>query len=218
VKNKQITVLQKIGKLAVGLLLGLLFIQAVIRIIRYFYKFPMPEFLANAIDNPFRRRIQPPSEMPFRHGIQPGMDVLEIGLGNGRYTLETAQWVGKQGSVTAIDIEPRMIERVKQRALLEGVTNVIARVASVYDLPFEDSSFDALYMITVISEIPEPLRAIREFQRVLKPGGTLAFSEVLLDPDYPRQQTLERLATSGGFRLKQRRGNFFAYTLVFEKL
>ena len=41
------------------------------RLIRHFYKFPMPEFLANLIDNPLRRRIQPPGEMPVRHGIHP---------------------------------------------------------------------------------------------------------------------------------------------------
>ena len=41
-------------------------------------------------------------------------------------------------------------------------------------------------MITVIGEIPVPERALREFYRVLNPGGTLAFSEVLMDPDYPR--------------------------------
>jgi ubiquinone/menaquinone biosynthesis C-methylase UbiE len=209
--------LRKLIYLLLGLPLVVLLLHTTVRIIRYFYKFPMPQFLANLIDNPFRRRIQPPRDMPLRHGIDPGMTVLEVGPGNGRYTIETARRVGSTGKVIAVDIEPKMIERVMQRARAEGVTQIEARVANVYDLPFEAGAFNAVYLITVISEIPEPERALREFYRVLSPAGTLAFSEMLTDPDYPRVRTLIRLATAANFRLKKRIGNFFAYTLVFEK-
>jgi len=201
-----------------GLLVAALIWHTVVRMVRYFYKFPMPQFLANVIDNPLRRKIQPPREMPIRHGIEPGMTVLEVGPGNGRYTVETARRVGKTGHVITVDIEPRMIERVRRRARAEGIANLEARVADVYDLPFDDGTFDAVCMITVISEIPEPDRAMREFYRVLSPFGTLAFSELLLDPDYPLARTLIRQANKAGFRLRRKLGNFLAYTLVFEKL
>ena len=201
----------------VGLPLAILVMHTLLRIVRYFHKFPMPEFLANAIDNPLRRRIQPPTEMPLRHGLEPGMTVLEVGPGNGRYTVETARAVGPAGKVVAVDIEPKMIERVSRRAQAEGVTNLEAKTASVYDLPFRDASFDAVSMIAVISEIPDPQRALKEFHRVLKPAGTLAFSELITDPDYPLARTLIRIASSARFRLRRRLGNFLAYTLVFQK-
>ena len=200
-----------------GLLLILLTLHLALRVIRYFYKFPMPEFMANLIDNPLRRKIQPPSEMPVRHGIEPGMTVLEVGPGNGRYTVEIARRVGDTGKVITVDIEPKMIERVTQRAQAERITNLEARIANVYALPFDDGAFDAICMIAVISEIPEPDRALREFYRVLSPSGTLAFSELLTDPDYPLAQTLVRKASQANFRLKKKLGNFFAYTLIFEK-
>ncbi len=203
--------------LVLDLLLLLVALHTLVRVIRRFYKFPMPQFMANLIDNPLRRKIQPPSEMPLRHGIAPGMTVLEVGPGNGRYTIETARRVGQHGKVVTIDIEPKMIERVLERAQAEGATNLEARTADVYDLPFEDGAFDAIYMITVIGEIPEPERAMRELHRVLSSSGTLAFSEFVTDPDYPLAGTLIRLAGAAGFRLKERLGNFFAYTLVFEK-
>ena len=203
--------------IVLGIPLLAICLHTVVRIIRYFYKFPMPQFLANLIDNPFRRKIQPPGEMPLRHDIMPGMTVLEVGPGNGRYTIETARRVGQSGKVVAIDIEPRMIERVLTRARDEGVTNIEARTADVYDLPFEDGAFDAVTMITVISEIPDPESAMKECYRVLSPSGLLAFSELLLDPDYPLAGTLIRMAGTANFRLKKRLGNFFAYTLVFEK-
>jgi hypothetical protein len=44
-----------------------------VRIVRFFYKFPMPQFFANIIDNPLRRAIQPPRETAIRHGLKKGM-------------------------------------------------------------------------------------------------------------------------------------------------
>jgi ubiquinone/menaquinone biosynthesis C-methylase UbiE len=210
-------ILQVLIYIVLGLPILALVLHTIVRVIRHFYKFPMPEFLANIIDNPLRRKIQPPSEMPIRHGVQPAMTVLEVGPGNGRYTIETARRVGNTGKVIAVDIEPKMIDRVMQRAQAEGVANIEARVANVYDLPFADNVFDVVYMIAVISEIPESVRAMREFYRVLSPSGTLVLSELLTDPDYPLAQTLIRKASTANFRLKKKVGNFFAYTLIFEK-
>ena len=177
----------------------------------------MPEFAANIIDNPLRRRIQPPAAMPIRHGVKEAMKVLEVGPGNGTYTIATARAVGDAGQVVTIDIEPKMIERVKKRIQDEGITNIDARMADVFDLPFEDGAFDLVYMIAVIGEIPSPERAVREFRRVLKTGGSLAFSELLMDPDYPLAKSLIRLAESEGFLLKNKEGGFGSYTLVFGK-
>ena len=195
----------------------LLTLHTIIRIVRHFYKFPMPEWMANAIDNPFRRKLQPPEETALRHGIKPGMRVLEVGPGNGTYTLGTARQIGPEGELVTIDIEPKMIERVHQRIAAEGVTNIEARVANVYELPFEDQSFDLIYMIAVINEIPDIPRALAEFHRVTKPTGTLVFSELFMDPDYPRAATLSRKVQASNFRLKEQIGNFFYYTLIFEK-
>jgi ubiquinone/menaquinone biosynthesis C-methylase UbiE len=208
---------RKVLYVLVGVPLAFVAWHTLVRVIRHFYKFPIPEFLAGLIDNPWRRRVQPPDEMPRRHGIAPGMRVLEVGPGNGRYTLATARRVGAGGRVVAVDIEPRIVERVRARVAAEGVDNVEVRVADVYDLPFDDGSFDAAYMIAVIGEIPEPDRALAEFRRVLRPAGSLAFSELLVDPDYPLAGTLVRWASAAGFRLRRREGGFFAYTLVFEK-
>lgn len=200
-----------------GFPLFFLLLHTIIRTIRHFHKFPMPEFLADLIDNPLRHQIQPPAEMPIRHGIESGMTVLEVGPGNGRYSIESAHRVGVTGKLISIDIEPKMIERVQQRAIDEGINQLEAKVANVFDLPFEDGMFDVIYMITVIGEIPDPIKALHEFNRVLKPAGLLAFSEILMDPDYPRAQTLIKLANKTGFRLKKKLGNFFSYTIVFGK-
>ena len=193
-------------------------LHTIVRIVRHFFKFPIPEFAANIIDNPMRRRIQPPDETAVRHGIEPGMTVLEVGPGNGTYTVATARRVGDSGKVVTVDIEPKMIERVKSRMRSEGIKNIDARVADVYQLPFDEGSFDVVYMIAVIGEIPDPDRAMAQFHQVLAESGTLVFSELLLDPDYVLPRTLVRKAEAAGFLLRERLGNAFYYTLVFEKV
>ncbi|MCJ7567285.1 MAG: class I SAM-dependent methyltransferase [Anaerolineales bacterium] len=117
--------------------------------------------------------------------------------------------------MVAIDVAPRIIEKLRQRVELQGAGNIEARLADVHLLPFPDGSFEAIYMITVIGEIPTPTKAMHEFHRVLKGGGTLAFSEFLPDPDYPLPSTLNALAIEAGFRLKSRLGKLFYYTMIF---
>lgn len=68
-------------KVLIGIPIAFVIIHTIIRIIRYFYKFPIPQFLANLIDNPLRRKIQPPDRTPIRLGIEFGMTVLEVGQG-----------------------------------------------------------------------------------------------------------------------------------------
>ena len=188
------------------------------RIVRHFYKFPIPQFLANLIDNPLRRRLQPPDATAIRHGIEPGMTVLEIGPGNGRYSVAAARRIGPGGCLHTIDIEPKMIERVRLRASAEGVANIDARVADAYQLPYPDGFFDLSYMIAVTGEIPDIVRAFRELRRVLKPEGRLVVSEILVDPDYPLASTVTRWAAAAGFEPVSKAGNFFYYTLIFRKL
>jgi len=188
--------------------------HTLVRIIRRYYKFPIPEFLANLIDNPLRRRLQPPDATTLRHGIEPGMTVLEVGPGNGRYSVAAARRIGPTGRLHTIDIEPKMIERVQRRAAVEGVTNIEARVANAYELPYPGGFFDLIYMIAVTGEIPDPVRAFREFGRVLKPTGTLAVSEILVDPDYPRASTVTRWAAAAGLQPARKIGNVFYYTVI----
>lgn len=209
--------LRRLALATLGMPIVLVILHTILRVVRHFYKFPMPEFLADLIDNPLRRRFQRPYETAVRHGLEPGMTVLEVGPGSGMYTMGAARRVGAQGKVVSVDIEPKMIERVKRRAEKEGIENIDARVASAYDLPFEDGTFDVVYMIAVIGEIPEPVRAMQEFHRVLSASGKLVFSELLVDPDYPPASSVTRMAVSAGFRLGEKIGNFLYYTLCFEK-
>jgi ubiquinone/menaquinone biosynthesis C-methylase UbiE len=204
-------------KVLLAIPLVLVLLHTIIRIIRRFHKAPMPEFFAALIDNPFRRRIQPPDRTAARHQLEEGMTVLEVGPGSGTYTVAAAERVGQSGQLVAVDIEPRMVTRLQERVAEKRLTNVHAQVADAHALPFARNSFDAIYLITVMGEIPAPVRAMSEFERVLSSTGTLALSELLPDPDYPRRSTVLRWAESANLCLKKKIGNFFYYTLIFEK-
>jgi len=206
-----------IGQIIVWVFLFILISQLIIRLIRHYYKFPIPGFMVDIIDNPLRRKIQPPCEMPDLFGIEPGMIVLEVGPGNGVYTVESARRVGTSGKVITVDIQPKVIQRLITRTIAESLTNITGNIVNVHHLPYKDGIFDAIYMIAVIGEIPNPEKALQEFYRVLSPSGTLAFSELLFDPDYPMVKTLTKWADQANFVLRSKQGNFLVYTLVFEK-
>jgi ubiquinone/menaquinone biosynthesis C-methylase UbiE len=187
------------------------------RVLRAIHSMPMPAFLIDVIDNPPRRWLMPPDVMAMRHGVEPGLRVLEIGPGSGTYTIAAARRAGPTGRVVAIDIQPAVVRHVQRRILREGVTNLEVELGDVHYLPFPDETFDALYMMTVIGEIPGPAQAMRSFYRVLRPGGTIAFTETWLDPDYPTRRTLTRWATDAGFEACREFTHPLFYTLVFRK-
>lgn len=187
------------------------------RLVRRLWRFPIPSFMTQLIDNPFRRRfIQPPAEFADRLRLGPGMSVLEIGPGKGSYTMEVARRV-VPGTVYACDISPYIVDKLTERAEKEGVANVEARVEDVVHLSFPDSSMDRVYMIATLPEIPSPVEALRECRRVLKPGGLLCLSELLFDPDYPLRSTEKRWAEVAGLVLEDEYGGLVCYQLVFVK-
>jgi SAM-dependent methyltransferase len=176
---------------------------------------PCPSSLAWLVDNPIRRWYMRP--VLDRVGIRPGDTVLEVGPGPGAFTVDAARRAGPEGTVLAVDIQPAMIARLQRRLQETGVNNVETRVASAYELPVEEGTVDRAFLVTVLAEIPDPVRALQEIRRALKPGGRLSITEEFTDPDYPLQRTTIRWAETAGFGLEERHGNWWVYTLNFRK-
>lgn len=193
------------------------FVEVVIRILRRFIHFPIPAFIARFIDNPIRRRIQPPAKVVDWIDIQNGMQVLEVGPGPGTFTIEAAKRVGEKGKVFAIDIQPTVISKLNSKLQRNRIANVTAKVASAYELPFSSNTFDRVFMIAVLAEIPDKKKALFEIKRVLKDNGLLAIGEFLPDPDYPRRKTVINWCEDVGFGLVSRYGSIIHYVLTFKK-
>lgn len=85
------------------------------------------------------------------------------------------------------------------------------------DIPLEDGIADAVFSVTVLSEIPNPIKTLHQINRLMKEGAVYADAELLLDPDYPLRRTVIKLAQAAGLQKARQTGNFFRYVLVFKK-
>lgn len=110
------------------------------------------------------------------HHLKPEMRVLDCGCGSGSITLGLAEAVS-QGEVVGIDIGEAPIKYAREVAKEKGVSNAIFEVASVYEIPFEDESFEAVLSNKVLEHLQDPADGLKEMYRVLKPGGVIGISD-----------------------------------------
>jgi ubiquinone/menaquinone biosynthesis C-methylase UbiE len=142
---------------------------------------------------------------------EPGERILEIGVGTGYYTLDLAEWVGPEGTIEIFDLQQQFLDHVGERASERGLTNINPTQGDATALPFEDDSMDAVVLTAVLGEIPDPVAALRQVQRVLKPGGRLVVGELFGDPHFTTQSALKRQAREAGLAWGSHSGNWFGY-------
>jgi SAM-dependent methyltransferase len=147
----------------------------------------------------------------------PGERILEVGPGTGYYTLDVAEWVKPDGEVDILDLQSEMLDHTMRRAGERGLANVTPTRSDATSMPYEDGSFDAAYLVTVLGEIPDQDAALRELARVLKPGGRLVVGELVGDPHYVRLAPLRLRASGAGLTFDRRVGNALGYFACFRK-
>ncbi len=196
----------------------LLWIFVIVRIIRKIHKFPIPAFFTRLIDNAWRRKfIQKPESIANNMNLKPGMIVVEVGPGKGNYTKAVAEKLLPNGKVYAIDIQENVINKLTKKVEEEKITNILPKIDDVHNLSFENESVDRIFAIACLPEIPDPVHALKEFKRVLKPGGIVSLCELFIDPDYPLRKTEKKWASKAGLEFLEEFGNFFVYQLNFIK-
>lgn len=162
---------------------------------------------------------------------RPGEHVLIDGCGTGADLAFIPQGV----AVTATDLTPAMVQRTRHRALMLGRT-VDARVMDAQALEFADGTFDAVVLHLILAVVPDPVAAVREAARVLRPGGRAVVFDKWVpddaDPSAARRaanlvarivateitRKLGPLANAAGLRVEHResigRGGFFSIALL----
>lgn len=106
------------------------------------------------------------------------MRVLDFGCGPGTITNDLAEHLLPDGSLVGIDSSYAVIEQARNAATEKNIANVEFEVNSIYETGYESSVFDAAYAHQVLQHLSEPVRALEEVKRVLKPGGICAVREV----------------------------------------
>jgi ubiquinone/menaquinone biosynthesis C-methylase UbiE len=159
----------------------------------------MPRFDADWIDSmlrPERRGAPPAAEMLGSLGLRPADVVVDVGCGPGFYTLPAARLVAPGGRVYAVDLEPRMLDLVRERAAAAGVLNVEIVRSTGPAIPLDDAVADLVIAALLLHDLADRAPMARELRRVARPGGRVVVAEWQPEPNDPRPNRLTPVQTA----------------------
>lgn len=147
------------------------------------HKFDDPARYAKSFDDPSRDAWQMPARVIDTLALKPGMKLADIGAGTGYFSMRLAKVPGV--SVFAVDIEPKMIDYLKQRAQKEQLSNVTAVLAGAVS-PNLPEPVDVILVVDTYHHLPNRPTYFRELKNSLKPGGRIAIVDFRKEaPDGP---------------------------------
>ncbi len=129
--------------------------------------------------------------------LQRGETVLDLGSGGGIDVFLAARLVGGKGRAIGVDMTPEMLKRARANAAEAGFENVEFREGRLEALPVAAETVDAVTSNCVINLVPDKEAVFREIHRVLKPGGRLVISDIVLDGKLPEAVEKSLLAYVG---------------------
>lgn len=138
------------------------------------------------LDRPEREAEEAPSRAIAALKIAPGSAVADVGAGSGYYTVRLSQAVGAGGRVVATDLQPAMLDLIREKVARQGLSNVSLVQGRADDPGLPLATFDLIVMVDVYHELASPQVFVRKLREALKPGGRLVLIEFRLeDPRVP---------------------------------
>jgi ubiquinone/menaquinone biosynthesis C-methylase UbiE len=141
---------------------------------------------ASWLERPERVKEEEPAKLIEALAVRPGMVVADVGAGSGYHAFLLAPLVGDAGKVIASDIQPEMLEIIRERAKKDGVKNVETVRATETDPKLPAGGVDLILLVDVYHEFSHPFEMAEKLVAALKPGGRVVFVEFRLeDPKVP---------------------------------
>jgi SAM-dependent methyltransferase len=123
--------------------------------------------------------------------LKPGDTVVDFGSGGGIDCFIAAKAVGEQGHVIGVDMTPDMVDLARRNAASLGMTNVTFHLTEMESTPIAGASVDVIISNCVINLAPDKDAVFREAHRILKPGGRMFISDMLLTAPLPAHATAD---------------------------
>jgi ubiquinone/menaquinone biosynthesis C-methylase UbiE len=162
---------------------------------------------AGHLDTRLRRFLYRPERLAEKF-VKSGDRVLDFGCGPGFFTREFAKRTGKNGRVFSVDLQEEMLSILRKKLEPEGLLPQITTHRCLPDsinLPQDlNGTFDAAFTIFVVHEVPDPAKLFREIALLLKPGGTLFYTEPPFIVSGKEFRENLALAEEAGFRQADR--------------
>lgn len=139
--------------------------------------------------------------------IKTGETVLDLGSGAGFDCFLASNKVGPEGKVIGVDMTEEMVARARENASKSGYENVEFRLGEIENLPVEDNTVDVIISNCVINLVPNKENAFKEAFRVLRPGGRLMVSDIVLQkklPDFVKESIEAYVGCVAGAATKDR--------------
>lgn len=149
-------------------------------------------------------------------GVKPGMTVCDMGCGNGFYTLKLAKLVGPRGKVLAVDIQPEMLAKLKERAMAAAVKNYVPIRGELYDPKLPAGKVDLILCVDVYHEFSHPEHMLRAMRKSLKANGRLVLVEFRAEDDKVPIRPLHKMSKKQ--IRKELEANGFKLVKEFDKL
>jgi ubiquinone/menaquinone biosynthesis C-methylase UbiE len=141
---------------------------------------------AEWLDRPEREREEQPAKLLRALKLRKGEVIADVGAGSGFFTFRMAERVGPKGKVLAVDIQPEMLELIRIRAKIRGLSNVGLIQGAITDPKLPPNRVDLILLVDVYHEFDHPWEMTRGMIRGLKRGGRLVLVEYRMeDPSVP---------------------------------
>lgn len=138
---------------------------------------------ADWLEREERARIEKPGVVLKAMNLKDGDVVADLGAGTGFYTRRLARAVGPSGKVWANDIQPEMLDRMKELAAKEGIGNIVTVVGTETDPGLPPGTFDWILLVDVYHELQQPEPMLAKIREALKPDGRVALVEYRAEDD-----------------------------------